>query len=187
MIRSHRAFPIVLVGLMAILTFWLDQVSRWSPGEQQLDPNKPEFVAENFTATRFGPLGLIQDRLTATRMWQYPDKHEMYFESPLIKVYENGVMQYQIQGEVGRYDTKTKIAFYDKKATLFKPATAKDPETTMVTTALWADTGNGLARSSTPVTVHYGQSVVNSVGFSYDQKAGLVTLHSKAKATYVKP
>ncbi|MDN0077502.1 LPS export ABC transporter periplasmic protein LptC [Crenobacter sp. SG2303] len=187
MIRSHRPFVIALVGLMAALTFWLDQVSRWTPGEQQLDPNKPEFVAEHFTATRFGPQGLLLDRLTATRMWQYPDKHEMYFEAPLLKVFDNGVMQYQIQGEVGRYDTKTKIALYDKKATLFKPATAKDPEITMDTSALWADTAKGLARSSAPVTVHYGQSVVNSVGFSYDQKAGLVTLHSQAKATYVKP
>jgi lipopolysaccharide export system protein LptC len=55
MIRSHRLFPILLVLITGLLTVWLDAVSRWQPNKRELDPNKPEVVAENVMATRFDP------------------------------------------------------------------------------------------------------------------------------------
>ncbi|XLM23070.1 LPS export ABC transporter periplasmic protein LptC, partial [Chromobacterium piscinae] len=36
-----------------MLTLWLDQVSRWDTRHRELDPDKPEYVAENLVATRY--------------------------------------------------------------------------------------------------------------------------------------
>ena len=82
LLRSHRLFPLLLVGLTGLLTVWLDQVSRWDSNRRELDPDKPEYVAEHLTATRFDAQGKLNERLIATRMWQYPGKDDAFFENP---------------------------------------------------------------------------------------------------------
>ncbi|RBH47184.1 LPS export ABC transporter periplasmic protein LptC, partial [Pseudomonas sp. MWU13-2860] len=59
LLRSHRLFPLLLVGLTGLLTGWLDQVSRWDSNRRELDPDKPENVAEHLTASRFDPQGKL--------------------------------------------------------------------------------------------------------------------------------
>lgn len=184
LMRSHRVFPVLLIGLTALLTLWLDQISRWEPNKRELDPNKPEFVAENFTATRFSPEGSLQDRLVASRMWQYPGKADVYFDQPDMRVYQQGILQYQAVGDSGRYNNKTKQAFFDRKVTLIRPASAQGPETRVLTSAMHVDTQQRIAKSQAPSTIHYGKSVANSVGFVYEQQAGQLNLLSHAKVIY---
>ena len=184
MIRSHRLFPILLVLITGLLTVWLDVVSRWQPSKHELDPNKPEVVAQGVMATRFDPKGMLQDKMIASRMWQYPGKADVYFDQPDMRVYQQGILQYQAVGDSGRYNNKTKQAFFDRKVTLIRPASAQGPETRVLTSAMHVDTQQRIAKSQAPTTIHYGKSVANSVGFVYEQQAGQLNLLSHAKVIY---
>lgn len=186
MIKSYRLFPILLVILTGILTLWLDKISRWQPTNRDLDPSKPEFVAEHFVATRFDLQGKLLNQLLATKMWQYPGKPDLFFETPDLRVYQNGILQYQAQGETGRYNHKANLAWFDHKATLHKPADTSGPETTIYSSAMFIDMPKHLVQSPAPTTAHYGNSVASSVGFIYEQQAGIIKLLSKAQITYEK-
>ncbi|HJU50253.1 MAG TPA: LPS export ABC transporter periplasmic protein LptC [Pseudogulbenkiania sp.] len=185
-LRAQRLFPIVLLALTGLLTFWLDQISRWTPETHALDPNKPEFVAEHFTTHRFDATGKVQDQLRAERMWQYPGKDDLFFDAPTLQTFASGVLQYDVRGQSGRYNNKTRQAFFDRQVTLFKPADALRPETRVDTSAMHVDLDKHLARSAAPVTIHYGTSVAHSVGFTYDQNAGQLKLLSNARVVYAK-
>ncbi|SMF19961.1 LPS export ABC transporter periplasmic protein LptC [Pseudogulbenkiania subflava] len=185
-LRAQRLFPIVLLALTGLLTFWLDQISRWTPETRALDPNKPEFVAEHFTALRYDTTGKVQDQLSAQRMWQYPGKDDLFFDAPALQIFAAGVLQYDVRGQTGRYNNKTRQAFFDRQVTLFKPADAQRPETRVDTSVMYVDLDKRLARSAAPVTIHYGTSVARSVGFTYDQRAGLLKLLSNARVVYAK-
>lgn len=185
-LRAQRLFPIVLLALTGLLTFWLDQISRWTPETRALDPNKPEFVAEHFTALRYDTTGKVQDQLSAQRMWQYPGKDDLFFDAPTLQVFAAGALQYDVRGQTGRYNNKTRQAFFDRQVTLFKPADAQRPETRVDTSVMYVDLDKRLARSAAPVTIHYGTSVARSVGFTYDQRAGLLKLLSNARVVYAK-
>ncbi|OWY37315.1 LPS export ABC transporter periplasmic protein LptC [Xenophilus sp. AP218F] len=185
-LRSHRLFPVLLVGLTALLTLWLDQISRWDTHKRDLDPDKPEYVAEHLTATRFDAQGKLLDRLIATRMWQYPGKPDAYFEKPDLYQYQAGVLQYRVIGDSGRYNNKTQQAFYDKKVLLIKPADSAQPETRLYTSAMHVDAAKNIASSKAPSVIYHGNSVANSIGFIYQQQLGLLNLLSTSKIVYAK-
>lgn len=184
--RSNRLFPVILVLLMALMTIWLDQISRLTRLGRDLNPSKPEFVALQVTATRFDRQGRIQQHLTADKLWQYPNQHDLYFEHGEVHVYKLGALDYRVQAQTGRYNTRSKQGYFDSETHLYKPAEGTQPEITIQTSALSLDTLKRYASSPRPTTMHYGQSVANSVGFNYDYNTGVINLLSSARVTYVK-
>lgn len=186
MIRSHRLFPILLVLITGLLTVWLDTVSRWEPSKRELDPNKPEVVVDGVVATRYDPKGMLQEKMIASRMWQYPDRTESYFETPDLQSYKNGVLAYHAIGESGRYNSKTRQALFDKKVTLIQPASTAQPETRVVSSNMRIDTVRHVAQSATLTHFYYGKSSGSAVGFIYEQQTGQLQLLSNAKVTYEK-
>ena len=185
--RSYRLFPLALILLLGFLTFFLDQVTQVDITEKKLDPNKPEYTAHNLTATRFDAAGHIQERLTASQMWQYPESEDRYFLKPLAHIYKNGVLQYWVDGERGQYDRKKQLAYFSNNVTLHAPATEKRPPVRVQTSKMWVDTGKQIATSNQQVNFEYGPSHGTAVGFKYDRKAQQLYLLSQIKATYVKP
>ncbi|KIA80085.1 hypothetical protein QR66_12360 [Chromobacterium piscinae] len=186
LLRSHRLFPVLLIGLTAMLTLWLDQVSRWDTRHRELDPDKPEYVAEDLIATRYDEHGKMLDKLIASRMWQYPGKPEAFFEKPDLYQYDAGVLQYHVIGETGRYNKKNQQAFFDKKVLLIKPADSKQPETRLQSSAMFVDTGKRYASSQSPSVITQGNSVAHSIGFTYQEPQGLLNLLSTTKIIYAK-
>lgn len=183
--RANRLFPVVLILLMALMTLWLDQVSRLGNFGRELDPDKPEYVSEQVTATRFDKQGRIEQRLIADRLWQYPQQHDLFFDNAFVRVFQLGALDYAVTAETGHYNTKSKQAFFDRHVHMMKPAGAAQPETTLDTTAMSLDSVKRVASSQMPVTIHYGNSTANSTGFNYDYTAGTVNLLSFARVTYV--
>ena len=185
--RSYRLFPLALILLLGFLTFFLDQVTQVNITEKKLDPNKPEYTINNLTATRFDMQGKIQERLTASQMWQYPESDDRYFLQPLAHVYKNGVLQYWVDGKRGQYDRKKQLAYFSDAVTLHTPATAERPPARVQTSKMWVDTDKQIATSNQLVNFEYGQSHGTAVGFKYDRKLQQLYLLSQIKATYVKP
>jgi lipopolysaccharide export system protein LptC len=183
--RANRLFPVVLVVLMALMTLWLDQVSRLDSFGRDLDPDKPEYVSEQVTATRFDKQGKIEQRLIADRLWQYPQQHNLFFDNGFVRVFQQGALDYAVTAETGHYNTQTKQAYFDRHVHMMKPGSTTQPETTLDTTAMSLDSVKRQASSQMPVTIHYGNSTANSTGFNYDYNAGTLNLLSFARVTYV--
>jgi lipopolysaccharide export system protein LptC len=183
--RANRLFPIVLVVLMALMTLWLDQISQVGAFGQDLNPDRPEYTSEHVVATRFDTQGRIEQRMEATRMWQYPQQHDMFFDNGVVNVYRNSALDYMLTAETGHYNTESKQAFFDRRVHMLKPATAQQQATTVDTTAMSMDTVKRFASSQMPVTIHYGNSVATGTGFNYDYNAGLFNLLSFARVVYV--
>jgi lipopolysaccharide export system protein LptC len=184
--RANRLFPVVLVIVMALMTLWLDQVSRLGSFGRELDPAKPEYVSEQVIATRFDPQGRVEQRLVADRLWQYPKQHDLHFNNGFLQVFQGPTLDYAVNAETGHFNTQSKQAFFDRHVHLRKPASAQQPETTLDTSAMSLDTVKRYASSQMPVAVHYGNSTANSTGFNYDYSTGIVNLLSFARVTYEK-
>jgi lipopolysaccharide export system protein LptC len=183
--RANRLFPVVLVVLMGTMTLWLDQISQLGSLSRRLNPDLPEYVSDQVTATRFDPQGRIVQRLVAERLWKYPDNDNVHFSHAYVRQYKDGALDASVTSATGYYNTVSKQAFFDQQVHLRKLATDKQPETTVDTTAMSMDTVRRYASSPMPTTIHYGTSVAHSTGFNYDYNAGQLNLLSFAKAIYV--
>jgi lipopolysaccharide export system protein LptC len=184
MIRLHRLFPLLLAALMGVLTIWLDEITRPEPHGAGKNPNRPEYQAQGFNATRFTPNGQISQHLSAEQAWKFPNRPELFSQGTRLDVFDQGRLVYNVLGAKARYQPKTHIVVFDEQVTLFQPADAQRPATHVRTSALTVDTEAHTAASRAPVHVDYGNSTASSIGFTYNQRTGVLHLLSKAKIKY---
>ncbi|GGY02643.1 LPS export ABC transporter periplasmic protein LptC [Paludibacterium paludis] len=185
MIRQ-KLFPVLLIVLMALLTFWLDQVSSITTIVRDLNPNRPEFSASGLTATRFDEHGQLYERLVAERAWQFPKQHDVYFDKGVLTLYRAGATDSVVKAETGHYNPRTRQGFFDRKVRMDKPAGAEGPASSVDTSAMSLDGDKGLLRSNRYVEMHHGNSVATGVGFTYDYRNKQLHLLSNARITYAK-
>lgn len=79
-----RALPVLLLALLAGLTYWLDQAVR-SPAALAADGrllHHPDFTVESLLATRMDKSGRIRDTLRAAKMVHYPDDDSTALDQP---------------------------------------------------------------------------------------------------------
>lgn len=81
--RSFRLIPILLLALLAGLTYWLDKAVQPPSGsiEKRVTHN-PDFTAEKLVATRMDISGRVTDTLQATKMVHFPDDDSTELERP---------------------------------------------------------------------------------------------------------
>ena len=83
-----QLFPIVILALLAGLTFWLQ--SRVAADITIHDGklrHDPDAIAENFVARRFDQTGQLKYRLTAPYLVHYPDDDTSEITSPTLTSY----------------------------------------------------------------------------------------------------
>lgn len=187
MMRASIIFPLSLVVLMAGVSFWLDNISQIHEKVKPLDPTKPEFIATGVKAKRFDELGFLKEYLIAKRIWQFPKSNEIYLETPNIDVYSLGIMKYQLSSKDGRYNDKTKQAYFEQRVVLDRLPESNHPATQIITTKLNIDTITGIAQSKEKVDFSYGDSKGSAIGFLYNEKTGFLNLNSRVSAIYEVP
>jgi lipopolysaccharide export system protein LptC len=81
--RLLSLIPIVLLALLAALTYWLDKAVQPSSGsiEKRMTHN-PDFTAEKLLATRMDVTGRVSDTLQAEKMVHFPDDDSTELERP---------------------------------------------------------------------------------------------------------
>ena len=83
-----QLFPIILLALLAGLTFWLQKVigqdELVNDGKLRHDPDA---IAENFMVRRFDDSGQVKYRLIAPYLVHYPDDDSSELTSPKLISY----------------------------------------------------------------------------------------------------
>jgi lipopolysaccharide export system protein LptC len=79
-----RLLPVLLLALLAGLTYWLDQVVQSPPAPSAAKRllHNPDFTVETLLATRMDVNGRIRDTLRAAKMVHYPDDDSTALERP---------------------------------------------------------------------------------------------------------
>ncbi len=94
---KHHAtsmFPLVMLLLLAALTFWLSHVIQNKVPQGPLR-HDPDYWAEHFTARRFDINGTLQHTLVAEKLVHYPDDdtsivtepHLTYHQLPPLEIF----------------------------------------------------------------------------------------------------
>ncbi len=184
---SAKLFPLGLIILLFGLSFWLDQISTLSSQNRTLDPEKPEYIVENATAKRFDTSGELKEILIAKKTWQLPNSDIIYTQSPFFDIFEAGVKKYHLEGDEAQYNQRNKVIYFANAVELIKMPEGNQPEATLKTTQLTADTIQQTVQSKSRVDFTYGASTGHAVGFNYNHKTGALILQSRVSATYEIP
>lgn len=166
---SERLFPLLVLAVLAGLTFWLERLSQ--PPEAVADGRQrhdPDFYVEGFHIRRFGPDGLLQHSLYAQRMEHYPDDDSTYLLAPRLN-WHRPTLQV-LSADSATLDAKGETAHLINNVQLIRPGTRGAPTTTIVTDWLIVRPEEESARTEAPVTITQGASRLEGIGLIADRQ-----------------
>jgi lipopolysaccharide export system protein LptC len=80
--RNVIWLPMVILALLAVLSFWIEQSIQGGLDSNRSNPNEPNSIIENFKASSTDEAGIPRYRLTAAKLSHFPSNDSTLLEKP---------------------------------------------------------------------------------------------------------
>jgi len=177
---SSQLFVIVLLALLAGLSFWLQRAV--APIEMVNDGKKrhdPDAMAENFMIRQFDERGQVKYRLTAPFMEHFPDDDTSELKSPTLTHYRPNAAPLTLTGKNAKVSSKGQTVFLWDEVKAVRAATADRPEMVARMPDLTVQPEEGVAFTPSPVVITEDKSWAKGVGMRLDNNASTFELQSQ--------
>ena len=177
---SSQLFVIVLLALLAGLSFWLQRAV--APVEVVRDGklrHDPDAIAENFMVRQFDEKGRIKYRLKAPYMMHFPDDDSSELKSPTLINYRPNAPQLTLTGKNAKVTSKGQTVFLWDDVKVVRAATPARPELVARMPDLTVQPDDGTAFTGSPVEITEDKSWVKGVGMHLDNNTSTFELQSQ--------
>ncbi len=168
-------FPLVIVGLLAGMTFWLELAARppsaTSDGKSRHDP---DYIIEKLTIRRFDPEGFLQHTLRADSMRHYPDDDSTVVLAPHLTYHRQPPTL--VTAREARLDGAGKHVELIGDVRVTRSGLDGQPGTVLITERLDAFPDDEIAASNAPVTILQGRSNISGSGLNINNKTAISIL-----------
>lgn len=180
--RVGSLFPLLLIGVLAALTFWLQRVSEPPAVDRSgRDRHDPDFIVDTFTVRRFDSTGALQHTLAAVRMQHYPDDDTTTVIAPHVTFH--GTPPTLLTAEQAFVSKDAKAVRLERNVLLVRSAANGGLSTEVATARLDVLPDLETASTDLPVTITQGRSIVTGSGLHADNKSMLTTLRGPVRGT----
>ncbi len=180
--------PLLMLLLLAALTWWLDsKVQPLTPKRDGSSRHDPDYIVENFTATRMNKDGTPRYILSAKKMVHYPDDDTTHLESPVFRHIDGGKPEINITANTGLLTSGSEDAYFTGNVKVVREARDNDPELRAFTSFLHIIPDQDLAKTDKPVTLTDPHSIVTAVGLELNSDTRVLKLLSNVKGHYDNP
>lgn len=187
--RSTIIFPLVLLAILAMLTFWIDYSVQ--PPEPKIDGSSrhdPDYILNNFMTTRTDRNGDLRYRLYAVEMRHFPDDETTELEKPDFTRYNVDKPYTQIKSLRGFVSEDGKKIDFVDEVKVIRQAYNDRGQMVVLTDRLEVLPDDEIASTDRPVIItQEPKTVIHATGMIYDKKQQTVQLLKRVKAHYEKP
>lgn len=167
-------FPLILAGLLAGITYWLDLASRPQVATDGKSRHDPDYIIENFEVQRFGPEGVHQHTLRAKEMRHYPDDDSSEILAPDLTYHREPPTH--ITARRAKMSSEGKHVELIDDVRITRGAFNDKPATVLTTSRLDAWPDDEIASNKEPVTIVQGQSNVQGSRMHANNKTAIYVL-----------
>ncbi|MGQ5522479.1 LPS export ABC transporter periplasmic protein LptC [Chitinimonas sp. PSY-7] len=185
--RAARAFPFLLLGLMAGMALMLDRVTdvpSLSPGAAI---RTPDLTINQFSAVSYGSDGKPLYTLKAEKMLRYPDDGRAEFEKASLVRTLPTEPSLTITAETARSTATGDRVWFEQNVQMQRAASPDAVAIQLNTRNLLLDTARGTAFSDAATQAWMGDDQIRSTGFDYDHNTAQLRLRSKVSIDYAPP
>lgn len=183
-----QLFPILLLGLLAALSFWLEHMVELPEarhdGKQRHDP---DVIIEQFKVQKLDPEGHLQYRLAAPHMQHFPDDDTALLTQPRLAQFRAGAPETPVMtlsSDFGQSSAKGEtVRFWGNVLARRAPATDR-PAMEARTSELTVRPDDGVAFTDRPVEIVQGNSWMKGVGAHLDNNTSVFVLQSQVTGLY---
>jgi len=168
-------FPLILIGSLAGMSYWLDLASRAPTGRNDgKTRHDPDYIVENFELRRFDPEGARQHTLRAPLMRHYPDDDSTVVLSPELTYHRAPTTQ--VSAREARVDSQAKHVELIDDVRVTRSGVAGKPDSVLTTSHLDAYPDDEIATSNMPVTITQGPTNVTGSSMEANNKTQIYVL-----------
>jgi len=187
MTKFVQFFPLLLLAVLASLTFWLDQAVRQDSKANTVERHDPDYIIETVVARRMAPDGEIKHTLYAGRMTHFPDDDTTLLESPRFVSNASSRAPTTITSRTARVSSGGEDLYFETDVRASRAAYANRSELVLTTSYLHVIPDENLARTDKPVTIVDAHTVAHSIGLEMNSETRIVKFLSRFKGTYHDP
>lgn len=180
---SSALFPLLLAGLLAGMSYWLEMASRPAGGSTDgKSRHDPDYIIEKFEVRRFDPQGILQHTVVADLMRHYPDDDSTVVLAPRVTYHRTPPTV--ITAREARVSSKGEQVQLVDDVSVVRSGVAGRPDTRLTTARLdvWPD--EEIASTTLPVVIRQGQTQVHGSGLHVDNKTSIYVLEGPVNGVF---
>jgi lipopolysaccharide export system protein LptC len=185
--RLTAWFPVALLAILAAVTVWLDREVQ--PPEATADSktrHDPDYIVENFSATRVGPDGRPQHTLHAKRMAHYPDDDTTHLDAPRLVSFRGKAEAVTVTAKTALLSSNGENAYLTDDVRLVRAAREKNGELVVETTWLHVMPEAHIAQTDREVKISDANMLITAVGLELNSETRVLKLLSNVRGRYEK-
>ena len=176
--------PLVLVGLLAALTFWLDRAVQSGRDATGASRHDPDYIVDNLSSARMGEAGETKYTLAAAKMVHYPDDDTTLLTTPRFVSYGSAKAPVTITSSQAVVSGRGDHVYFQDNVRVTRSAYGEQSELVMRTVFLHVIPDHHLARTDRQVTITDDATVVTAVGLELNSETHVLKLLSSVRGTY---
>jgi len=187
--KSAIVFPLVLLLLLALLTFWINKaVQPLAPKLDGSSRHDPDYIMHNFVTTQTDVNGALRYKLAAEEMKHFPDQDSTDLVKPRFTRFAKDKPYTKLEGDTGKVSSDGEQVDVLGNVLVLREAFGEKGVMTIETDALKILPNEEYATTDRPVVIKQAPgTVVYATGMIYEQKQQTVTLLHKVRAHYERP
>lgn len=185
--RFTAWFPVALLAILAAVTVWLDREVQ--PPDNTPDGKSrhdPDYIVENFSATRIGKDGRPQHTLHAKRMAHYPDDDSTHLTAPRLVSFRGTSAAMTVTAETALLSGNGENAYLSDNVRLIRAALDKKTELIAETEWLHVMPEAHIAKTDRAVRITDGNMLITAVGLELNSETRILKLLSNVRGRYEK-
>jgi lipopolysaccharide export system protein LptC len=178
-------FPLVLLAVLAGLTFWLDRVVQPPAGPRPLPPrDEPDYIVDGLSAMRMDRSGRVKHTLRAQRMTHFPEEDLTVLVSPRLVTYGEGRVPVTITSKHARMSGNGENVYFEDDVRVVRAPEGKLSELVLETSYLHVIPDANIAKTDKPVTIKDATAVVEASGLELNSETRVLELQGRVRGTF---
>jgi len=183
--RLAAWFPLLLLAILAALTFWLDRAVQPPAGKGEgATRHDPDFIVDKVSAIRTAADGGIKHTLFAEKMIHYPDDDSTYLQSPKLVSYASGKAPITITSREALMSKDGENVYFQDDVHVTRAPYDDKSELAMQTSYLHVIPNDNIAQTDRPVVITDANTVVNAIGLELNGGTRILKLKSRVRGIY---
>ncbi len=167
---SLRLMPLILMGTLTLLTFWL--VKKNTPAEksaiERVRLHEPDYIIRNGALSALNEFGNTKYRVLGKKVTHYDDDASIDIETPRIRLFPPEKSPVTVKADTGHLDGDLTILDLMNNAEIFRPpqtASATEPaRPRMLARSSYFKVliNDDIIETNKPITLEQGVSIMHS-------------------------
>ena len=171
-------FPVVLLAVLAALTYWLDAQVQRGDRTAGIATKEPDYYLEDFSAKRFGKDGGVVQQVAAKKMTHYPEGTPTEVVSPHLINTPPGKAPLRVTADAGRITSDNEHVYLTGNVVGVREAYAGHGKLTVSTEYVHVRPREERADGNKRVTIVDDNGTHVGNAFEVDNKARTVRLRN---------